>query len=738
MTGLPAGATGTFEKNPLTPPAGSSVNTHLNITTSTATPPGTYTLTITGISRGELSLKHSKTVKLIIKGSECPALSVSIAASPSSGPPPLSVQFTSQVTESPPGESKEAEGYTYLWAFGDSATSTEANPRHTYEKAGTYTATLTVKNDCGNSATDKITLSASAFSGTLSKKFSPSSVLPGEETVIILTIHNTSKSDFSEVTVRDKIPEELEILRTKGPVRPNRSGNTLTWIFDKIARRETVTLEVRCKVRETTRPGKISNTATLAHATLAHPVSSTATLRIGIPDVKIEKTVNLSTARPGDRLIYTLKVLNRSATPLTGLEITDTLSDNLEFVSQDSPYTFERNGNQLTWRGTLKANAVDEIRIVTKIKWTVFSGTRISNIAYLTTETGQVKKHSETVWTTISATALSSSKISFRKKAEIPQVDVGKILRFRLTLVNNSGGPLPAPVIDDYFPQGFSYVKGTTVLNGKLYRDPAGKGRHIHWALPLIAPGETAILKYQTIIGADARRGKNVNRAILSVTDNTGQALRIEAKAFVSVSALSFTFYSAVEGYVFLDRDGDGALTGKDPPLPDIEVMLSTGRAQQTDPEGRFYFNDLYAGEYLVGINTARLPDKYKLVSASPLPVILMAGMTEYTEFLVALRQKPFAALSGRVFYDKNSDKTFQEREPVPRTFQAILDATLRTTGKNGRFRFSHLKPGRHTVEIRSSGRSRSLSVDIKAPTTEVDIPLIYHRLTITIQKGKK
>ncbi len=49
------------------------------------------------------------------------------------------VTFTSTVTDV----------NTYLWDFGDEATSTEANPFHTYEMSGTYTVKLTVKGDGG-------------------------------------------------------------------------------------------------------------------------------------------------------------------------------------------------------------------------------------------------------------------------------------------------------------------------------------------------------------------------------------------------------------------------------------------------------------------------------------------------------------------------------------------------------------------------------------------------------------
>ena len=73
-------------------------------------------------------------------------------ASPRSGPAPLEVQFSGELSdrgaEDPP---------TYAWDFGDGATSTEVNPTHTYEEPGTYEATLTV-TDAAGTTTDTVTI----------------------------------------------------------------------------------------------------------------------------------------------------------------------------------------------------------------------------------------------------------------------------------------------------------------------------------------------------------------------------------------------------------------------------------------------------------------------------------------------------------------------------------------------------------------------------------------------------
>lgn len=64
------------------------------------------------------------------------------SADVTTGPAPLTVQFSSAGSSDPDGD-----GLTYGWSFGDgSATSALAHPSHQYTAAGTYTATLTVND----------------------------------------------------------------------------------------------------------------------------------------------------------------------------------------------------------------------------------------------------------------------------------------------------------------------------------------------------------------------------------------------------------------------------------------------------------------------------------------------------------------------------------------------------------------------------------------------------------------
>lgn len=77
--------------------------------------------------------------------------SAEASANKTSGTAPLKVTFSSVSTTDPDGDA-----LSYAWDFGDGGTSTAADPAHTYRANGTYTATLTVKDPTGRTASASV------------------------------------------------------------------------------------------------------------------------------------------------------------------------------------------------------------------------------------------------------------------------------------------------------------------------------------------------------------------------------------------------------------------------------------------------------------------------------------------------------------------------------------------------------------------------------------------------------
>ena len=113
---------------------------------------------------------------------EAQPLTASISASPTSGYAPLTVQFTSQVSGGVPP-------YTYQWDFGDGSTSSAANPTHTYESAGDFTAYLTVTDSQGNQQflQTQITVTQSPTAQTYSATFVMNSSTYGNTVTVTLS-----------------------------------------------------------------------------------------------------------------------------------------------------------------------------------------------------------------------------------------------------------------------------------------------------------------------------------------------------------------------------------------------------------------------------------------------------------------------------------------------------------------------------------------------------------------------
>ncbi len=86
---------------------------------------------------------------------------VAVSADPPLGAAPLSVQFDNSTFD------WDGTVNTYDWNFGDGNTSAEPSPSHVYLAEGEYTATLTVTDDAGATATDSVIVTAGVTAPTI-------------------------------------------------------------------------------------------------------------------------------------------------------------------------------------------------------------------------------------------------------------------------------------------------------------------------------------------------------------------------------------------------------------------------------------------------------------------------------------------------------------------------------------------------------------------------------------------
>jgi PKD repeat protein len=158
---------------------GSPVSTEHNPTHIYRTP-GTYTVAL----RIEDSYGGSSTAQLTVRA-ERPEGPVAAAwGTPLTGRIPLTVMFQNRSTGNPS---------RVQWSFGDgSATSTESNPRHIYQRPGTYAVTLTAWDTYGTSSTARLTVTAEPPPAPPVARFQPSATVG--KWPLQVTFTNTSQN----------------------------------------------------------------------------------------------------------------------------------------------------------------------------------------------------------------------------------------------------------------------------------------------------------------------------------------------------------------------------------------------------------------------------------------------------------------------------------------------------------------------------------------------------------------
>lgn len=127
---------------------------------------GLYTLTAVDVTKTGYTFDPANSTMLsnsvtFTAPSQNQAPTAVASADVSSGPAPLTVNFSSAGSTDPDGTLA-----AYAWDFGDGGSSTAVNPSHSYNTAGSYTATLTVTDNEGATATASLTITATENNST--------------------------------------------------------------------------------------------------------------------------------------------------------------------------------------------------------------------------------------------------------------------------------------------------------------------------------------------------------------------------------------------------------------------------------------------------------------------------------------------------------------------------------------------------------------------------------------------
>lgn len=173
-------------------------------------------------------------------------------ASPASGEGPLTVTFDGRGSADP-----EGEALSYEWAFGDGETASGAQAGHIYASAGSFTATLTVRDPAGASSAASQTITVSAVAGPAPSP-EPGLAAPADLTA-------TAAADGVLLVWRDTSPLDNRIFVERAPrrngtfVRIAQLGLNATTLLDRPTGNGWVGYRVQAFSRETGERSPYSN-----------------------------------------------------------------------------------------------------------------------------------------------------------------------------------------------------------------------------------------------------------------------------------------------------------------------------------------------------------------------------------------------------------------------------------------------------------------------------------------------
>jgi uncharacterized repeat protein (TIGR01451 family) len=212
--------------------------------------------------------------------------------------------------------------------------------------------------------------------------------------------------------------------------------------------------------------------------------------------------------------------------------------------------------------------------------------------------------------------------IAVSKTTPMLNVTRGQLVPYTITTNNVSGMMLTDVTIVDRFPAGFSYIRGSALLDG-VPTEPSVAGNELRWNGLVVAGTQMRTMRLLLAVGAGVTEGEYVNRAQV-VNGTTGGAISGEATATVRVMPDPTFDCTDVTGKVFNDANRNGRQDAGEEGLAGVRLVTARGLAALTDPYGRYHItcaitpNESRGSNFVLKLDDRTLPSGFRM-STEPL-----------------------------------------------------------------------------------------------------------------------
>ncbi|MGD2204261.1 DUF6923 family protein [Microbacterium maritypicum] len=359
------------------------------------------------------------------------------------------------------------------------------------------------------------------------KSASAPSAVPGDVITYSITVSNTGRVDYSAADPASFVDDLTDVLddatyngdASSGAVftAPQLSWEGALPIGGTVVVRYSVTVDE-------SNPGDLQLTNTVAPTGIggecASPTGCTTVTPIG--SYTIAKTVDADTARPGQKVTYTITVTNTGRLDYTEgapASFTDDLSGVLDDATYDDDATQGAVvlGDTLFWSGALPVESTVQIRYSVTVDESRAGDRMLHNVAIPTGPEGSCAGTCRT------ATAVMSYAVT--KTASVSEVDPGGTVMYTITVKNTGRADYtdvdPASFTDDLTRALTQADYNRDADSGAVFASPV-----ISWAGPLEVGGSVSITYSMTVKPGASGHLLNVVVTPPSSGGNCGESTR--------------------------------------------------------------------------------------------------------------------------------------------------------------------------------------------------------------------
>ncbi|MFN3404919.1 MAG: gliding motility-associated C-terminal domain-containing protein, partial [Cytophagaceae bacterium] len=326
----------------------------------------------------------------------------------------------------------------------------------------------------------------------------------GSTVVFTLNIKNNGPSEATAIVVVDMLPPGYSYVSDNGGGSYNNINGT--WNAGTLLNGASKSLEITATVENAgdiyTDDNYVNIATVTSNSIDPNSTNNTSSVRPGIADLAVTKTVNNANPFVGSEVEFTIVAKNNGPDNALGVKVIDILPDGYEFVSSvASQGNYDENTGIWTI-GNLSNGVSESIRMTVKVN---AFGNYTNTALIVGTQTDVVSNNDEAAEQT---NPIQVADLSVNKTVNNATPNVGSNVVFTITVSNAGPSNATGVVVTDQLPSGYTYVSD----NGSgAYNSGTGV-----WTVGNVNDGSNASLQITATVNAS---GDYSNTASITSSD---------------------------------------------------------------------------------------------------------------------------------------------------------------------------------------------------------------------------